>query len=144
MRTLLLLSLLLIPSRVMSAQGPRVGESLRAASEPIRSAQRNNAGKGLLIGAAVGAGAGGALGAWIAHGICDKADCSDAWLSGLGYGLVAGAVVGGAVGAGIGALSSRLAPNRRERKLVVHVLPALVLATRSRRPALGIAVSLRR
>lgn len=70
-----------------------------AASQPAR--------RGAIAGGVVGAGVVGFLGAALAKGICDAADCSDAWIDGAVPGVVFGGLGGALVGAAIGALGWR-------------------------------------
>jgi hypothetical protein len=57
--------------------------------------KRGFRGKRVLIGAGIGAAIGGTLGAFMATGICDQADCSDQWPAGFATGAVIGGLIGG-------------------------------------------------
>jgi hypothetical protein len=61
--------------------------------------------RGAVVGGTLGAVAVGLFGAWVAHGICDAADCSDAWIEGVVPGTVFGGLAGAAVGAALGAVT---------------------------------------
>ena len=60
--------------------------------------------RGAVAGGVVGAGVIGFFGAALARGICDAADCTEAWIDGAVPGIVFGGLGGALLGAAIGAL----------------------------------------
>jgi hypothetical protein len=77
---------------------------LATLASPASAMQTRPAERGALIGGLIGGTGSALLGALIGHGICDAADCSDAWFEGAVPGLVIGGVGGALVGGAIGAL----------------------------------------
>lgn len=69
---------------------------------------------GAVLGGAIGAAATGALGALLAQGVCDAADCSGEWIDGAVPGAVLGGLGGAALGAALGALLPDPTPGFRE------------------------------
>jgi len=144
MRRLTLSLTLLLSGTSLSAQGLVPGPRFDETAARLPAARSHGVTRGLLIGAGIGAVAGGAFGAWFAHGICDEAQCGDDALRGLGYGAVLGAVAGAGVGAGIAALFSKSIPVRDARGLAVRAAPIVRVPRPGHPPVVGLRIVLTR
>lgn len=74
-----------------------------AAALPLAS-QQPRVVRGAVAGGVAGATLTGLAGALLATGVCDAADCSDAWIDGVVPGVVLGGFGGALIGAGLGAV----------------------------------------
>ncbi len=77
-----------------------------ATATAVPAAAQTRARSGALVGGVIGATVTGGVGAVLAQGLCDAADCSLEWVDGA----VTGAVLGGFAGAGLGAAFGALFP----------------------------------
>ncbi|MFN0180989.1 MAG: hypothetical protein ACKVZ0_19460 [Gemmatimonadales bacterium] len=77
--------------------------------------------RGAVVGGTVGAVAVGLFGALVSRGVCDAADCSDAWIEGVVPGTVFGGLAGGAVGGALGAITGHDAARPNAPHPVVFV-----------------------